>query len=84
MEIAKKYNRSISNYYINKEDSNVIKGFLMLLIILGHNHILAPTEGPLFHYLYSFHLVCFLFYLIFIIKNYLIHGIASNLSSEDY
>jgi len=59
MEITNKYNRSTSNYYINKEDSNVIKGFLMLLIILGHNHILAPTEGPLFHYLYSFHLVCF-------------------------
>lgn len=59
MEITKKYNRNINNYYINKEDSNVIKGFLMLLIILGHNHILAPTEGTLFHYLYSFHLVCF-------------------------
>lgn len=59
MKIIKTHNRDFSNYYINKEDSNVIKGVLMLLIILGHNHILVPTEETLFHYLYSFHLVCF-------------------------
>lgn len=58
MEIIKRIGCN-NNYYIDKEGANAIKGFLMLLIVLGHNHLLAPSQGVLFHYLYSFHLVCF-------------------------
>lgn len=45
--------------YLGKSESNRVKGFLMLLIILGHNHLLAPVHSLLFDYLYSFHFVCF-------------------------
>lgn len=78
MEIIKRI-RCNNNYYIDKEGANAIKGFLMLLIVLGHNHLLAPSQGILFHYLYSFHLICFLSYPIFIIKSYLVHGLILNL-----
>lgn len=30
-----------------------------MMVVLGHNHVLAPSESPLFSYLYSFHLMCF-------------------------
>jgi len=45
--------------YLNIEQSSAIKGVLMLLIMLGHNHILAPIGGPLFSYLYNFHIFGF-------------------------
>lgn len=41
------------------EDSNAIKGIAIFLIILGHNHILVPVGGPLFGYLYGFHVALF-------------------------
>ena len=49
--------------HIPIEQSNIIKAIAMLLIVLGHNHILAPyenmTELHLFEYLYSFHVSLF-------------------------
>lgn len=44
---------------ISRDESTAIKGLLIMLIILGHNHILAPYGSSLFIYLYSFHLMCF-------------------------
>lgn len=45
--------------YISIEKSNAIKGGAILLIILGHNHILCPEHSLLFSYLYSFHIAIF-------------------------
>lgn len=45
--------------YLTREQSSAIKGALMLLIMLGHNHILAPIGGELFSYLYNFHIFGF-------------------------
>lgn len=45
--------------YLTLEQSSAIKGVLMLLIMLGHNHILAPIGGQLFCYLYNFHIFGF-------------------------
>ena len=45
---------------MERQCSATIKGILMLLIILGHNHILCPTdESALMGYLYEFHVICF-------------------------
>ena len=44
---------------VTRDQSSAIKGILMLLIMLGHNHILAPNGGQLFNYLYSFHIYGF-------------------------
>lgn len=43
------------------EQSNAMKAIAMLLIILGHNHILASQNGnsSLFEYLYKFHVSIF-------------------------
>lgn len=48
--------------YIPKQQSTAIKAIAMLLIVLGHNHILAPQEAghsELFEYLYKFHVSIF-------------------------
>jgi len=45
--------------YLSIDQSNALKGLLMLLIILGHNHILVPQTGQLIVYLYKFHIYCF-------------------------
>ena len=49
--------------YIPIEQSNAIKAIVMLLIVLGHNHILAPYKDMvgvyLFEYLYLFHVSLF-------------------------
>lgn len=47
------------DYYISKDDSSAIKGLLTILIIIGHNHIMAPKTSPLMAYLYTFHVTCF-------------------------
>lgn len=44
---------------LSREKSNIIKGLAILLIILGHNHILCPKYSQLFSYLYSFHVTVF-------------------------
>ncbi len=44
---------------LSKQDSASIKGFLTILIVIGHNHIVAPQNSPLMSYLYTFHVVCF-------------------------
>ena len=46
-------------YNLSKQDSSSIKGLLTILIIIGHNHIIAPQSSPLMAYLYTFHVVCF-------------------------
>lgn len=47
--------------FISQIQSNIMKAISMLLIIIGHNHILAPQDGstPLFGFLYSFHVSIF-------------------------
>ncbi|WP_304311276.1 acyltransferase family protein [Phocaeicola plebeius] len=46
-------------FNISKQDSAAIKGFLTILIAIGHNHIVAPQNSPLMAYLYTFHVTCF-------------------------
>lgn len=50
-----------NNYtsYLTFNQSSAIKGVLMLLIMLGHNHLLAPIGEQLFNYLYNFHVFGF-------------------------
>lgn len=56
MENEKKLRETI---VIGRDESAAIKGLLIMMVVLGHNHILAPSGSPLFSYLYSFHLMCF-------------------------
>lgn len=44
---------------ISREYSTIIKGILIFLIVLGHNHILCPIGTELMNYLYEFHVICF-------------------------
>jgi hypothetical protein len=44
---------------ISREHSTIIKGILIFLIVLGHNHILCPIGTNFMKYLYEFHVVCF-------------------------
>lgn len=46
-------------FNISKQDSTAIKGLLTVLIIIGHNHIVAPQNSLLMTYLYTFHVTCF-------------------------
>ena len=50
---------NINQSLISKRDSTLLKGFLILLIILGHNSILMQ-ERAIFNYLYHFHVYIFL------------------------
>lgn len=47
--------------YLNREYSDTIKGILIILIVIGHNHVLCPnTEaGGIMQYLYLFHVAGF-------------------------
>lgn len=47
--------------YLNREQSECIKGILIILIVLGHNHILCPNtvSGGMMEYLYTFHVAGF-------------------------
>ncbi len=47
--------------FISPTQSNIMKAITILLIILGHNHILAPQSGNslLFEFLYNFHVSIF-------------------------
>lgn len=62
------------SYYIAIKQSNIMKAIIMLLIILGHNHILAPnnTSSYLFGYLYKFHVSIFYILPFFYNKKYTI------------
>lgn len=50
-----------NNFFINKSQSTSIKGLLILLIILGHNFMLANyvSQGRIFVWTYSFHVTMF-------------------------
>lgn len=50
---------NIHSIYIDRERSAVIKGILILLIVIGHNHILCPIDNRFMGYLYEFHVICF-------------------------
>ena len=60
-------NNHIEHISFSKEESNAIKGLLILLVVLGHNSILSQewngseTVDSLFHWrlLYTFHVYCF-------------------------
>lgn len=47
---------------ISRDTSNIMKGALILLIVIGHNTVLTNNVSGLFDYLYSFHVLIFLFY----------------------
>lgn len=44
---------------LDKETSTNIKGLLILLIVLGHNHTIAPLDSFLGVWLYRFHVLIF-------------------------
>lgn len=44
---------------LSKEESTNIKGLLILLIVIGHNHVLAPQGSFLMDWLYCFHVLVF-------------------------
>lgn len=50
-----------TEYYIERNLSETIKGVLIVLIVIGHNHVLCPnTEvGGMMDYLYMFHITGF-------------------------
>lgn len=55
-----------STSLLTRKESNIIKGILILLVVIGHNGILmgkAPglEVVPFNRYLYSFHVYCFFF-----------------------
>lgn len=66
---------------ISRRDSDTLKGFFILLIIIGHNHILSPIGSPLMIYLYKFHVIAF-FVLPFLYSN--LSGKLNFLSIRDY
>lgn len=39
------YHNKLTHMFISQTQSNIMKAIAMLLIILGHNHILAPQDG---------------------------------------
>jgi fucose 4-O-acetylase-like acetyltransferase len=45
--------------YLSFEESNAIKGFLILLVILGHVRYVVTDHGLIYNYLYKFHIFCF-------------------------
>ena len=47
------------NLELLKYESDTLKGFFILFIIIGHNHILCPIDGLLMIYLYHFHVIAF-------------------------
>ena len=44
---------------LDKNTSDIIKGILIILIVLGHNSILTSSIDGLYSYLYSFHVIIF-------------------------
>ena len=44
---------------ISRDTSNIMKGALILLIVIGHNTVLTNNISGLFDYLYSFHVLIF-------------------------
>lgn len=44
---------------LSRKESNTLKGLFILLIIIGHNHILCPTNDIAMRYLYGFHVIAF-------------------------
>ena len=48
-----------SNKAVSREESIVIKGLAILLVVLGHNKILIPEGGLYYQYIYSFHIYIF-------------------------
>lgn len=51
----------MNDVFIDKKNSATIKGLLILLIVLGHNHVLCPNtvEHGIMGYLYLFHIAGF-------------------------
>lgn len=51
----------MNDVFIDKKNSATIKGLLILLIVLGHNHVLCPNtvEHGIMDYLYLFHIAGF-------------------------
>ena len=53
--------RGQNDIYLNREHSYAIKGALIILIVIGHNHVLCPNteSGGIMDYLYLFHVAGF-------------------------
>lgn len=47
------------NREMDKCTSNTLKGILIILIVIGHNYLLAKNIDGLYEYLYSFHVMLF-------------------------
>lgn len=45
--------------YLDKEQSTIMKGILILLVIVGHNNILFPVNSSFWNWIYTFHRACF-------------------------
>lgn len=63
---------------ISRAESNTFKGIAIMLIILGHNHILAPIGGTLYEYLYGFH------FLLFFILPYFYYNNSKSLTRKNF
>lgn len=55
--LAKFFGGGISS--ISRDTSEIMKGILAILIVLGHNSVLTNHIPGLFYYLYSFHVLIF-------------------------
>lgn len=57
----KSMNQTNRGVFLSRESSDALKGVLMLLVALGHNHVLCPNTvaGGWAGYLYTFHVAGF-------------------------
>lgn len=53
---------------LSKDTTTAMKGLLILLIVIGHNHEIAPENSSLMSWLYSFHVLIFFILPFFYIK----------------
>lgn len=61
---------------LSKDTTTAMKGLLILLIVIGHNHEIAPENSFLMSWLYSFHVLIFFILPFFYIKEKKrIHGV---------
>lgn len=56
-----KFGMQLNNCYLNREESESIKGLLIILIIIGHNYMLCNLcfDSLIFFWLYQFHVMMF-------------------------
>ncbi len=50
---------NIDNIFLSRDSSRAIKGFLIFLIVLGHNAVFTNSLKGSFNYIYLFHVQAF-------------------------